>query len=113
MAEECLFCRIARGDIPAREVLRTEYVVAFHDINPGAPVHVLVVPVTHYETVGALDNESVAGRLLLAAAEVARIEGIGTSGYRVVLNTGADAGQSVNHVHAHVLGGRALSWPPG
>lgn len=113
MAEDCLFCRIARGDLPAREVLRTEHVVAFHDINPGAPVHVLVVPVTHYESVGALDNESVGGRLLLAAAEVARIEGIDASGYRVVLNTGADAGQSVNHVHAHVLGGRALSWPPG
>ncbi len=113
MVEECLFCRIVRGEISAREVLRTEYLVAFHDINPVAPTHVLVVPTTHYSSVSAFDNESAAGRILLAAAEVARLEGLDADGYRVVLNTGEAAGQSVPHVHAHVLGGRPLAWPPG
>lgn len=113
MVEGCLFCRVVRGEIPAREVLRTEYVVAFHDISPVAPTHVLVVPTTHYASTDSLDTESAAGRILLAAAEVARLEGLAADGYRIVLNTGQAAGQSVPHVHAHVLGGRPLAWPPG
>lgn len=111
---ECLFCRIAEGEIPADIVLRTHEVVAFRDINPQAPVHVLVIPVAHHDNAAALvaADPSLAGRLLLAAGEVAAAEGLG-DGYRIVLNTGESAGQSVFHVHAHVLGGRPMQWPPG
>ena len=100
---DCLFCRIVEGDVPADIVLRTDRVVAFRDIKPQAPVHVLVIPTSHHAN---------AGELLAAAAQVAEAEGL-SGGYRIVLNTGADAGQTVFHVHAHVLGGRDLLWPPG
>ena len=111
---DCLFCGIAVGDIPAEIVLRDADVVAFRDINPQAPMHVLVIPVAHHANAGALAaaDPHLAGRLLQAAAEVAAAEGM-DSGYRIVMNTGANAGQSVFHVHAHVLGGRSLTWPPG
>jgi len=111
---ECLFCRIVADEIPADIVLRRDDVLAFRDINPQAPVHILVIPAAHYADgaeLAAADPE-LAGRLLQAAAEVATAHGL-DSGYRVVLNTGADAGQTVFHVHAHVLGGRSLTWPPG
>ncbi len=113
MAESCLFCRIVSGEIPAQEVYRNDRVLAFRDIAPVAPTHVLVIPVSHVENLGELTDPALAGALLLAAAEVARREGLEESGYRVVLNTGRDAGQSVDHVHAHVLGGRNMQWPPG
>lgn len=111
---DCLFCGIVAGDIPAEIVHRDEHIVAFRDINPQAPMHVLVIPVAHYANAGELAaaDPHLAGRLIQAAAEVAAAEGI-DSGYRVVFNTGADAGQTVFHVHAHVLGGRHLTWPPG
>lgn len=111
---DCLFCRIVADEIPADVVLRRDDVLAFRDINPQAPVHVLVIPAAHYADVAELAaaDPELAGRLLQAAAEVATAQGL-DSGYRVVLNTGADAGQSVFHVHAHVLGGRSLTWPPG
>lgn len=111
---DCLFCSIVAGDIPADVVLSDDRVLAFRDIQPQAPVHVLVIPKEHYENVGELSAASpdAAARLLQAAREVATAEGIG-DGYRLVFNTGADAGQSVFHVHGHVLGGRDLSWPPG
>lgn len=110
---DCLFCRIAAGEIPADIVLRTDDFVAFRDISPQAPVHVLVIPVAHHANAGELAeaDQALAGRLLAAAKEVASIEGLGD--YRLVFNTGAEAGQSVFHVHAHVLGGRSLTWPPG
>ena len=110
---DCLFCRISAGEIPADIVLRTDDVVAFRDISPQAPVHVLVIPVEHHLNAGELAeaNPSLAGQLLAAAKEVAALEGL--SDYRLVFNTGAEAGQSVFHVHAHVLGGRSLTWPPG
>jgi histidine triad (HIT) family protein len=110
---DCLFCRISAGEIPADIVLRTEDVVAFRDISPQAPVHVLVIPVEHHLNAGelAVANPLLAGQLMAAAKEVAELEGL--SDYRLVFNTGADAGQSVFHVHAHVLGGRSLTWPPG
>lgn len=110
----CLFCGIAAGDIPAEIVLRAGDVLAFRDINPQAPVHVLVIPVAHHADGGELAaaDPQLAGRLLQAAAQVAREQGL-DDGYRVVLNTGPAAGQTVFHVHAHVLGGRTLSWPPG
>lgn len=111
---ECLFCRIVEGEVPADIVLRTDRIVAFRDINPQAPVHVLVIPTAHYANAAeiAAADPALAGELLAAAAQVAEAEGL-SGGYRIVLNTGADAGQTVFHVHAHVLGGRDLLWPPG
>ena len=113
--DDCLFCRIIRGEIPADVVAEGESWLAFRDIQPQAPVHVLVIPRDHVEGVGSLGEEDggLAGELLLAAAEVARIEGISESGYRVVTNVGERAGQSVFHLHMHVLGGRRMRWPPG
>ena len=110
---DCLFCRIASGEIPADIVLRTDDFVAFRDIAPQAPVHVLVIPVAHHVNAGELADADplLAGSLLATAKAVAASEGL--DDYRLVLNTGAAAGQSVFHVHAHVLGGRSLSWPPG
>jgi histidine triad (HIT) family protein len=112
---ECLFCSIATGEIPAEKVVESERTVAFRDINPQAPVHVLVVSREHYRDLAAV---AAAGGGLLAeiaaqAHRVAVAEGVADSGYRVVFNTGADGGQTVGHVHAHVLGGRPLAWPPG
>ena len=111
---ECLFCSIVAGEIPAEFVLRTDDFVAFRDISPAAPVHVLVVPTAHHANVADLavaDPELAAG-LLAAAREVAKTQGV-EENFRVVFNTGLHAGQSVFHVHAHVLGGRDLNWPPG
>ena len=113
MAENCLFCRIVRREIPATLVAETEDCVAFRDINPQAPVHVLVVPREHVESLNAASDPRLVGRLALLAAEIARTEGIADSGYRTVINTNADAGQSVAHIHLHLLGGRRLGWPPG
>lgn len=115
VSADCLFCRIVRGEIPADVVAEGETWMAFRDIQPQAPVHVLVIPRQHVEGVGSLGTEhgSLSGELLLAAAEVARSEGIDESGYRVVTNVGERAGQSVFHLHMHVLGGRRMRWPPG
>jgi histidine triad (HIT) family protein len=113
VAEECLFCRIVRGEIPSEEVYRTESVYAFRDITPVAPAHVLVVPVAHVGSLSDLADRALGADLLLACAEVAARTGVEQSGYRVVANTGRDAGQSVAHLHLHVLGGRTLEWPPG
>jgi len=112
---DCIFCRIAAGTLPATRILETDEVVAFRDLNPQAPTHVLVIPRRHVESLDAFgsgDGE-LAGKLLLAAGEVARLEGVADSGYRVVANTGAEGGQAVAHLHLHVLGGRQLGWPPG
>lgn len=112
---ECLFCAIASGDIPADIVLSDDDVVAFRDITPQAPVHVLVIPRAHHANVAdlATADPALAGSLLRAAGAVAAQEGIADSGYRIVTNTGEGAGQSVHHIHFHVLGGRDLAWPPG
>lgn len=112
---DCLFCRIVAGEVPATLVLETSRTLAFRDINPQAPIHVLVIPKAHYPDFASLAS---AGDGLLAevaaqAHDVALAEGIAQTGYRVVFNTGAHAGQSVDHAHAHVLGGRRMSWPPG
>ena len=113
--DECLFCRIVRGEIPADIVAEGDRWLAFRDIQPQAPVHVLVIPRDHVESVGALGPEdgALAGELMLAAGEVAGVEGVAESGFRVVTNVGERAGQSVFHLHVHVLGGRRMSWPPG
>lgn len=110
----CLFCGIAAGSIPATVVHETARTVGFRDLNPAAPTHVLVIPRDHYATAAELSDAdpSYAGELLAAGAAVAEQEGL-AAGYRLVLNTGDDAGQTVHHVHLHVLGGRSLGWPPG
>ncbi len=113
MSEPCLFCRIIAKEIPATILLETEECIAFRDITPRAPTHVLVVPRTHVDSLDKARDAGVLGAVLLAAAEVARREGIAVEGYRTVINTNAGAGQTVFHLHAHVLGGRALTWPPG
>ncbi len=112
--DDCLFCRIVAGDIPATMVLETPLAVAFADVNPQAPVHVLVVPRTHYANAAgvAAADPALAGALLGVCGQVAEAAGLDPTGYRIVLNTGPDAGQSVAHVHAHVLGGQAMGWPP-
>lgn len=110
---DCLFCRIARKEIPAQIVAETEHCLAFRDLSPQAPTHVLVIPKTHVTSLDGMSDPLEAGRVVLLAAEVARTLGVAESGYRVVLNTGADGGQSVHHLHAHLLAGRALRWPPG
>jgi histidine triad (HIT) family protein len=113
---ECIFCRIAKGEIPATIVRRAEDAVAFRDLDPRAPTHVLVIPVRHVAAVrdarGA-DGEALLGRLMTFAAETAAELGLDATGYRIVTNTGVDAGQSVDHLHLHVLGGRRMTWPPG
>ena len=111
---DCLFCKISSGAIPADLVMETETAIAFRDIDPKAPTHVLVIPKDHLADVTELtqSNPNLAGELLTLAADVAKLQGLAT-GYRIVTNTGEDAGQSVPHVHFHILGGRSLSWPPG
>jgi histidine triad (HIT) family protein len=113
MADQCLFCRIVRREIPATLVAETEDCVAFRDINPQAPVHVLVIPRAHVGSLNDAPDPHLVGRLTVVAAEIARKEGIAESGYRTVINTNADAGQTVFHIHLHLLGGRRLGWPPG
>ena len=112
---DCLFCKIVTGELPATVVRETERTVAFRDINPQAPTHVLVIPKEHHQTMPALASSDAAllDEVLREAHEVAMADGIVESGYRVVFNTGPGAGQTVLHVHAHVLGGRSLNWPPG
>lgn len=113
MTDTCLFCRIARKEIPATIVFEDETVVAFRDIDAKAPTHVLIIPRTHVASLDAATDAQMLGALQLAAAAIARKEGIATGGYRTVMNSGADAGQTVFHVHLHLLGGRKLGWPPG
>lgn len=112
---DCLFCRIVRREIPAKIAYENDHVLAFHDISPQAPVHVLVIPKVHVESIAKLEDahRGLAAELLLAAQQVARDNGVEATGYRTVANTGAHGGQSVFHLHFHVLGGRPLGWPPG
>jgi histidine triad (HIT) family protein len=113
MSADCLFCRIIRGEIPAKLVAETADCIAFRDINPQAPVHVLVVPRKHVASLDELRDAELLGKIGLLAAEIARSEGIAGSGYRTVINHGSDGGQSVAHLHMHLLGGRKMKWPPG
>ena len=116
MSEQtCLFCRIIAGEVPADIIYQDERSIAFRDINPQAPVHVLIIPRDHMESLdeAAQRDEATLGHLLRVAARIANEQGLSESGYRTVVNTGAGAGQSVFHLHLHVLGGRALNWPPG
>lgn len=115
MNEDCLFCKIVARQIPATVVLETDQTLAFRDINPQAPTHVVVVPKRHLADAATLasTDPALAGALIATAAEVAASDGVAGGGYRLVFNTGPDSGQSVFHVHLHVLGGRTLTWPPG
>ena len=115
MDDNCLFCRIASGSVPADIVHQDDMVVAFRDIHPKAPTHVLVIPRRHIRSAAELSgtDAEMLGRLFSVAAQVARDAGIAERGYRLVSNVGAGAGQSVFHMHFHLLGGRSLSWPPG
>ena len=112
---ECLFCRIAAGEIPATIVFRDAHVVAFRDIAPQAPTHILLIPVRHLASVAEVTESDgdLLARLMTAATRLAESDGLADSGYRLVTNTGPDAGQSVAHLHWHLLGGRPMAWPPG
>ena len=111
----CLFCRIAAGEIPATIVHRDDEVVAFRDIHPQAPTHILVIPVRHVPGIAEAGeaDQALLGRLVLTARDLAREEGLDETGYRLVANNGEQAGQSVPHLHVHLLGGRPMGWPPG
>ena len=110
----CLFCKIVEGAIPSTPVFQDELAYAFADIGPKAPVHILIVPREHIASTAAADQSkrAVLGHLLWVAAEIARNKGL-SKGYRIVVNTGEDGGQTVDHLHLHLLGGRAMTWPPG
>lgn len=112
--KDCLFCKIVSGDIPATIVHASEHTVAFRDVNPQAPTHVLVVPRDHYENAAETAHyaPTAVADMIGTAREVAELEGL-ADGYRLVFNTGAEAGQTVFHAHLHVLGGRSMQWPPG
>ena len=112
---DCLFCKIASGDIPAKTVYHDDRIVAFHDVNPQAPTHVLVIPRAHVSTLNELttDHDGLVGEMVRRAAQIAKDLGHAESGYRMVFNCNADAGQTVFHIHLHLLAGRTLEWPPG
>ncbi|MGH7625376.1 MAG: histidine triad nucleotide-binding protein [Gemmatimonadaceae bacterium] len=111
--EQCLFCRIGRGEIPASIVAETTDCLAFRDITPQAPVHVLIIPREHVHSLNEAAGSPLVGAIMELATQVAQREGLADSGYRVVFNTNADGGQTVHHLHAHLLGGRHMRWPPG
>lgn len=111
---DCLFCRIVRGEIPATKVAETTDCLAFRDISPQAPVHILVIPKAHHDSLETVpDAATVVGAMAALAQRIAREEGLADAGYRTVINTGRNGGQSVGHIHLHLLGGRRLGWPPG
>ena len=112
---DCLFCKIVAGDIPSAKVYEDDKVLAFRDIEPQAPVHVLIIPKEHIASANELneENASVVGHIYAVAAKIAKEEGIAEGGYRIVNNCGVDGGQTVGHLHFHMLGGRSLAWPPG
>ncbi|MER3413191.1 MAG: histidine triad nucleotide-binding protein [Armatimonadota bacterium] len=110
---DCIFCKIAAGEITCDKVIETDSVLAFRDINPQAPTHVLVIPKRHIYSLHEATEDDDLGALLLAAKEVAHSEGVDRAGYRLVINCGQHGGQTVDHLHVHVLGGRQMTWPPG
>lgn len=111
----CLFCKIARKEIPAKIAYEDDDIVGFHDINPVAPTHVLLIPKKHIASLAEVTaaDEAILGKLLVAAKHVAEQEGRSGEGFRTVVNSGLNAGQTVHHIHVHVIGGRPMSWPPG
>jgi histidine triad (HIT) family protein len=112
---DCLFCKIVAGDIPAEIIYESDSAIGFRDVNPQAPTHVLIIPREHIATINDLDagHETIVGKLYTAAKTIAADEGLADDGYRVVMNCNEAAGQTVFHIHLHLLGGRSLGWPPG
>ena len=112
---ECLFCKMVSGDIPCEKVYENELILSFRDIDPKAPTHILIIPKKHIETLNEINenDQNLLGELLLTAKKIAKDEGIDASGYRTVFNCNADGGQTVFHIHMHLLGGRLMAWPPG
>ena len=115
MTDECIFCRIIRGESPAQIVYQDDQVTVFRDIAPKTPIHLLIVPNRHIESLNQLESADaeLMGNLCLTAARLAAEQGISESGYRLVINNGRDGGESVPHLHCHILGGRPMTWPPG
>lgn len=113
--DDCLFCKVAAKQIPAKVIFEDDKVIAFHDINPQAPLHLLVIPKLHIGKINDLQEEhaSLIGQMILTAQRLAQSEGIADTGYRLVMNCNDDGGQTVFHIHLHMLGGRAMHWPPG
>mgnify|MGYP001206112972 FL=1 len=113
--DDCLFCKIVAGDIPADKVFENNNIYAFRDIDPKAPTHILIIPKEHISTTNDLDksHKMLVGEIMLTAKEIAGQEGIADSGYRTVFNCNQDGGQAVYHIHLHLLGGRHMNWPPG
>lgn len=113
--DNCIFCKIVKGDIPADKVYEDQLVMAFNDINPVAPTHILIIPKAHIVSANEIDQQKVEliGHLIATAVKIAKKIGIDQSGYRLVNNCGTDGGQTVDHLHVHLLGGRSLQWPPG
>ena len=111
----CIFCRIIEGNIPAKIVYQDEHTLAFDDVHPQAPVHTLVIPKRHVASVQDVDEtaQALLGRLVLTCTKVAKDKGLSETGFRLVANTGRDGGQTVSHLHFHVMGGRHMGWPPG
>lgn len=112
---DCIFCKIINKEIPSKIVYEDEDIFAFSDINPQAPVHILLIPRSHYASLNEVpeDKQDLIGHILLTAKRIAADQGLQESGYRIVLNTGRNSGQEVFHIHFHLLGGRRMSWPPG
>jgi len=113
--DNCIFCKIAKKGIPAKVVYEDEAILAFEDIHPKAPTHILIIPKDHFASLNDVpeDKGDLLGHILIKARQIARDKGIAESGYRIVLNTARDSGQDVFHIHFHLLGGRKMSWPPG
>lgn len=112
---ECIFCKITKNEIPSEKIFEDDKVIAFKDISPCAPVHILIIPKEHIDSVNELndDNKNVIGHIFMVAKNIANNLGISENGYRIVNNCGKDGGQTVNHLHFHLVGGRNLNWPPG
>jgi histidine triad (HIT) family protein len=113
VSDDCLFCRIIRGEIPAKLVAETPECVAFRDIDPQAPTHIVIVPRAHIPTLSDVKDPLIVGQMSRLATDLANSEGVADSGFRVVVNTNAHGGQTVYHLHMHLLGGRRMGWPPG
>ena len=110
---DCLFCKMAKGEIKPDTVYEDDDVFAFRDINPQAPTHILIIPKAHIATLNDLDDKTLAGKLLITATQIAQAEGVAEQGYRTVFNCNKDGGQEVQHLHLHLLAGRQMTWPPG
>ena len=113
--DNCLFCKIINGEITAKKVYENEHIIAFNDIDPKAPIHILVIPKKHIRSINELNLSDInlAGEIILAAKKIAKDQGVDSKGFRVVFNTNDDGGQTVYHIHMHIMGGRQMQWPPG